>query len=148
MLERESSRLTNGAHSVSLSVSGSFQHDNLCSAQLGGGFCGFHYAALLPHATLGVLSSRLSLSLIVLPHFQPDSGPGPLLLAGYEDGSLLLWDVTQRSKLSEAKAHPEPVMCMTFDTERLRGISGSSEKKLSPWMLDGQNNLQVSRGQA
>eukprot|EP00064_Thunnus_orientalis_P007355 superscaffoldBa00000810_g7375 len=111
--------------------------------QLGGGFCGFHYAALLPHATLGVLSSRLSLSLIVLPHFQPDSGPGPLLLAGYEDGSLLLWDVTQRSKLSEAKAHPEPVMCMTFDTERLRGISGSSEKKLSPWMLDGQNNLQL-----
>lgn len=75
--------------------------------------------------------------------WQPDSGPGPLLLAGYEDGSLLLWDVTQRSKLSEAKAHPEPVMCMTFDTERLRGISGSSEKKLSPWMLDGQNNLQL-----
>uniref|UniRef100_A0A3B4TCR6 Guanine nucleotide binding protein (G protein), beta polypeptide 1-like n=1 Tax=Seriola dumerili TaxID=41447 RepID=A0A3B4TCR6_SERDU len=74
---------------------------------------------------------------------EPDSGPGPLLLAGYEDGSLLLWDVTQRSKLSQAKAHPEPVMCLTFDTERLRGISGSSEKKLSSWMLDRQNNLQL-----
>ncbi|XP_034727737.1 guanine nucleotide-binding protein subunit beta-like protein 1 isoform X2 [Etheostoma cragini] len=74
---------------------------------------------------------------------EPDSGPGPLLLAGYEDGSLLLWDVTQRSKLSQAKAHPEPVMCLTFDTNCLRGISGSSEKKLSPWMLDRQNNLQL-----
>lgn len=88
------------------------------------------------------------LSLIILPPFQPDSGPGPLLLAGYEDGSLLLWDVTQRSKLSLAKAHPEPVMCLTFDTKRLRGISGSSEKKLSSWTLDRQNNLQVSRTQA
>ncbi|XP_030274162.1 guanine nucleotide-binding protein subunit beta-like protein 1 isoform X2 [Sparus aurata] len=74
---------------------------------------------------------------------EPDSGTGPLLLAGYEDGSLLLWDVTQRSKLSQAKAHPEPVMCLTFDTKRLRGISGSSEKKLSSWMLDRQNNLQL-----
>lgn len=78
--------------------------------------------------------------------FQPDSGPGPLLLAGYEDGSLLLWDVTQRSTLSQAKTHHEPVMCLTFDTKRLRGISGSSEKKLSSWMLDGQNNLQLQDG--
>uniref|UniRef100_A0A3Q3XBA2 Uncharacterized protein n=1 Tax=Mola mola TaxID=94237 RepID=A0A3Q3XBA2_MOLML len=67
---------------------------------------------------------------------------GPLLVAGYEDGSLLLWDVTQRSRLSLVKAHPEPVMCLTFDTKRLRGISGSSEKKLSSWTLDRQNNLQ------
>ncbi|XP_068167805.1 guanine nucleotide-binding protein subunit beta-like protein 1 isoform X2 [Antennarius striatus] len=74
--------------------------------------------------------------------WQPDSGPGPLLLAGYEDGSLLLWDVTQRSKLCQVKAHPEPVMCLAFDPKHLRGISGSSEKKLSSWILDRQNNLQ------
>ncbi|XP_030000425.1 guanine nucleotide-binding protein subunit beta-like protein 1 [Sphaeramia orbicularis] len=75
--------------------------------------------------------------------WQPDSGAGPLLLAGYEDGSLLLWDVIQRSKLSHVKAHPEPVMCLTFDTKRLKGISGSSEKNLSSWILDTQNNLQL-----
>lgn len=75
--------------------------------------------------------------------WQPDSGLGPLLVAGYEDGSLLLWDVTQRSILSQTKAHPEPVMCLTFDPERLRGVSGSSEKNLTPWMLDRQNNLQL-----
>uniref|UniRef100_A0A3P9HV44 Guanine nucleotide binding protein (G protein), beta polypeptide 1-like n=1 Tax=Oryzias latipes TaxID=8090 RepID=A0A3P9HV44_ORYLA len=74
---------------------------------------------------------------------EPDSGPGPLLLAGYEDGSLLLWDVTQRSKLSQVKAHPEPVMCLTFDPQRLRGISGSAETKLSSWILDSQNNIQL-----
>lgn len=106
---------------------------------------------ILPHTPLCVLYSHLAVPPPLSycpPHSQPDSGPGPLLLAGYEDGSLLLWDVTQRSKLSQVKAHPEPVMCLTFDTKRLRGISGSSEKKLSSWMLDSQNNLQVSRGQA
>uniref|UniRef100_A0A3Q4MPI1 Guanine nucleotide binding protein (G protein), beta polypeptide 1-like n=1 Tax=Neolamprologus brichardi TaxID=32507 RepID=A0A3Q4MPI1_NEOBR len=76
-------------------------------------------------------------------HDFPDSGSGPLLLAGYENGSLLLWDVTQRSKLSQVKAHPEPVMCLTFDTTSLRGVSGSSEKTLSSWRLDGQSNLQL-----
>ncbi|XP_029366928.1 guanine nucleotide-binding protein subunit beta-like protein 1 [Echeneis naucrates] len=90
---------------------------------------------LVPEAQLGMV--------MCIKLWQPDSGPGPLLLAGYEDGSLLLWDVSQRSKLSQAKVHPEPVMCMTFDTQRLRGISGSSENKLSSWILDGQRNLQV-----
>lgn len=83
-------------------------------------------------------------SLIILPLLQTDSASGPLLVAGYEDGSLLLWDVTQRSRVSSAKAHPEPVMCLTFDAERLRGISGSSEKTLASWTLDAQHNLQVS----
>ncbi|GLD52582.1 guanine nucleotide-binding protein subunit beta-like protein 1, partial [Lates japonicus] len=90
---------------------------------------------LVPDTKLGMV--------MCIKLWQPDSGSGPLLLAGYEDGSLLLWDVTQRSKLSQAKAHPEPVMCLTFDTKRLRGISGSSEKKLSSWILDRQNNLQL-----
>lgn len=124
---------------TSLSVSRSFQDDNLCSAQLPAPHRAFHSA---------VTSSLLFVfifSLIILPLLQTDSTSGPLLVAGYEDGSLLLWDVTQRSRVSSAKAHPEPVMCLTFDTERLRGISGSSEKKLASWTLDRQQNLQVSR---
>lgn len=142
---------------ASLSVGGSFQDDNLCSTQLPAsrsGFCGvfLHSTHIFTHTPLCLLSSRIAVLppflLSSSPHFQPDSGPGPLLLAGYEDGSLLLWDVTQRSKLSLAKAHPEPVMCLTFDTKRLRGISGTAEKKLSSWTLDRQNNLQVSRTQA
>uniref|UniRef100_A0A2I4C276 Guanine nucleotide-binding protein subunit beta-like protein 1 n=1 Tax=Austrofundulus limnaeus TaxID=52670 RepID=A0A2I4C276_AUSLI len=90
---------------------------------------------LIPEAKLGMV--------MCIKLWKPESGVGPLLLAGYEDGSLLLWDVTQRSVLSQVKAHPEPVMCLTFDPKRLRGISGSSEKKLSSWMLDSQNNIQL-----
>ncbi|KAL6114667.1 gnb1l [Pungitius sinensis] len=90
---------------------------------------------LVPDAKLGMV--------MCIKLWQPDSGHGPLLVAGYEDGSLLLWDVTQRSALSRVKAHPEPVMCLTFDLQGLRGVSGSSEKRLSAWMLDRQNNLQL-----
>ncbi|XP_029961287.1 guanine nucleotide-binding protein subunit beta-like protein 1 [Salarias fasciatus] len=93
---------------------------------------------LLPEAKLGMVMS--------MQLWQPDSGPGPLLLAGYEDGSLLLWDVTQRADLSRVRAHPEPVMCLTFDTERLRGVSGSSERELASWTLDEQSKLQLRDG--
>ncbi|XP_061585781.1 guanine nucleotide-binding protein subunit beta-like protein 1 [Cololabis saira] len=90
---------------------------------------------LEPETTLGMV--------MCLKLWQPDAGPGPLLLAGYEDGSLVLWDVTQRSELSRVRAHAEPVMCLTFDPQRLKGISGSTEKELSSWILDSQNNIQL-----
>lgn len=91
--------------------------------------------SLVPEGKLGMI--------MCMKLWQPDSSPGPLLLAGYEDGSLLLWDVSQRSVLSRVTAHPEPVMCMAFDPHRLKGISGSSDKNLSSWTIDGQHNLQV-----
>ncbi|XP_067084263.1 guanine nucleotide-binding protein subunit beta-like protein 1 isoform X1 [Osmerus mordax] len=91
--------------------------------------------SLVPDAKLGMV--------MCLKLWQPDSGPGPLLLAGYEDGSLLLWDVSQRSVLSRLAAHLEPVMCLTFDPPTGRGVSGSSENSLSSWRLDGQLNLQA-----
>ncbi|KAI4900656.1 hypothetical protein NFI96_025251 [Prochilodus magdalenae] len=68
---------------------------------------------------------------------------GPLLCAGYEDGSLVLWDVSHRRPLSCLKVHGEPVMCLDFDTGRQKGISGSSEKTLTSWTIDSQQSLQV-----
>ncbi|XP_064209821.1 guanine nucleotide-binding protein subunit beta-like protein 1 isoform X1 [Anguilla rostrata] len=75
--------------------------------------------------------------------WQPDSGTGPLLLTGHEDGWLSLWDVSQRRPLSGLAAHPEPVMCLDFDPAGGRGISGSSERALASWTLDGQQSLQL-----
>lgn len=148
-LERKRSGLMNRTHSVPLSVSSSFQHDNLCTVHW---FLWFFLTTQPSHTPLCLFSlfplHRPSSSLLSpppAPFSQPDSAPGPLLVAGYEDGSLMLWDVTQRTRLSQVKAHPEPVMCLTFDPGRLRGVSGSSEKRLSSWTLDRQNNLQVSR---
>uniref|UniRef100_A0A3B3SGH3 Guanine nucleotide binding protein (G protein), beta polypeptide 1-like n=1 Tax=Paramormyrops kingsleyae TaxID=1676925 RepID=A0A3B3SGH3_9TELE len=92
--------------------------------------------SLKPDARLGmVMCTKL---------WQPDSGRGPLLLVGYEAGTLALWDVAQRQPLSTLVAHSEPLLCLDFDPERLRGASGSAERAVCSWTLDGQQNLQMA----
>lgn len=75
--------------------------------------------------------------------WQAESSPRPLLLAGYEDGSLALWDVSMRKLCSRAACHSEPVMGLALDPRRARGVSGSAEKALAVWSLEGQQALQV-----
>lgn len=75
---------------------------------------------------------------------QAKSSSRPLLLAGYEDGSLALWDVSTRKVCSRVACHSEPIMGLTLDPRRARGVSGSAEKALAVWSLEGQQALQVS----
>nr|XP_031526152.1 guanine nucleotide-binding protein subunit beta-like protein 1 isoform X2 [Vicugna pacos] len=79
------------------------------------------------------------------PAPQADSSPLPLLLAGYEDGSVALWDVSARKVCSRVACHEEPVMGLDFDSQKARGVSGSAEKALAVWSLDEQRALQVHR---
>ncbi|XP_068956941.1 guanine nucleotide-binding protein subunit beta-like protein 1 isoform X3 [Petaurus breviceps papuanus] len=79
--------------------------------------------------------------------WKPASGSSPLLLAGYEDGSVILWNVSERRRLSRLSCHKEPVMSLDFDSGRAKGLSGSSEKVLCIWSLDAQHNLKVCRTQ-
>nr|XP_020852182.1 guanine nucleotide-binding protein subunit beta-like protein 1 isoform X4 [Phascolarctos cinereus] len=73
--------------------------------------------------------------------WKPPSGSGPLLLAGYEDGSVILWNVSERRMLSRLSCHKEPVMSLDFDSGRAKGVSGSSEKVLCVWSLDEHHSL-------
>ncbi|MBN3298904.1 GNB1L protein, partial [Amia calva] len=50
---------------------------------------------------------------------------------------------SERRLLGRLAAHSEPVMCLDFDPGKLRGVSGSSEKAVSSWTLDGQQSLQL-----
>ncbi|XP_054366362.1 guanine nucleotide-binding protein subunit beta-like protein 1 isoform X2 [Mirounga angustirostris] len=77
--------------------------------------------------------------------WQADSSARPLLLAGYEDGSVALWDVSERKVCSRVACHTEPVMGFDFDSQKARGVSGSAEKALAVWSLDEQQALQVCR---
>lgn len=77
--------------------------------------------------------------------WQADSSPRPLLLAGYEDGSVALWDISERKVCSRIACHTEPIMGLDFDSQKARGISGSAEKALAVWSLDEQQTLQVCR---
>eukprot|EP00062_Callorhinchus_milii_P016300 gi/632967462/ref/XP_007899992.1/ PREDICTED: guanine nucleotide-binding protein subunit beta-like protein 1 isoform X1 [Callorhinchus milii] len=65
----------------------------------------------------------------------------PLLLAGYEDGSVTLWDVSEGRMLTRLACQREPVMCLDFDPQKAKGICGSSAKLLSSWTLDRQQSL-------
>lgn len=75
---------------------------------------------------------------------QTNSSLRPLLLAGYEDGSVTLWDVSERKVCSQITCHEEPVMGLDFDSQKAKGVSGSAGKVLAVWRLDDQQSLQVS----
>uniref|UniRef100_G3TLM6 G protein subunit beta 1 like n=1 Tax=Loxodonta africana TaxID=9785 RepID=G3TLM6_LOXAF len=74
---------------------------------------------------------------------QADSSPRPRLLAGYEDGSVVLWDVSEGKVCSRVTCHTEPVMGLDFDSQKARGVSGSAEKALAVWSLDEQQSLKA-----
>ncbi|XP_028852972.1 guanine nucleotide-binding protein subunit beta-like protein 1 [Denticeps clupeoides] len=93
-------------------------------------------------APLGSLKPESKLGMVMcMKLLQTNSGP--MLVAGYEDGTLVLWDVSQRRPLSSLKAHLEPVMSLDFDPSRLKGVSGSAEQTICSWTLDGQQVLQL-----
>ncbi|XP_074869010.1 guanine nucleotide-binding protein subunit beta-like protein 1 isoform X2 [Carettochelys insculpta] len=75
--------------------------------------------------------------------WQHDFGSCPFLLVGYEDGSVILWNLSEGKIVSRLACHQEPVMSLDFDSEKTKGISGSSEKMLNVWSLDEQQNLKV-----
>ncbi|CAM4673006.1 unnamed protein product [Caretta caretta] len=77
--------------------------------------------------------------------WQPDFGSCPFLLAGYEDGSVILWNLSGGKILSRLACHQEPVMSLDFDSEKTKGVSGSSEEVLTVWSLDEQQNLKVQK---
>ncbi|XP_006890569.1 PREDICTED: guanine nucleotide-binding protein subunit beta-like protein 1 [Elephantulus edwardii] len=79
--------------------------------------------------------------------WQAASSPRPHLLAGYEDGSVVLWDVSERKVCSRVACHTEPALALDFDSQKARGVSGSAEKALAVWSLDEQQALKVCRTQ-
>ncbi|XP_048819922.1 guanine nucleotide-binding protein subunit beta-like protein 1 isoform X1 [Lagopus muta] len=90
------------------------------------------------------MSAKLGMPMC-LKLWQGSCGSQPSLLAGYEDGSVLLWNLSTGKVLSQLICHQEPVMSLDFDSEKAKGISGSSEKVLSIWSLNEQQNLQVQK---
>eukprot|EP00039_Didymoeca_costata_P033395 m.42162 g.42162 ORF g.42162 m.42162 type:complete len:325 (+) comp9850_c0_seq2:141-1115(+) len=53
------------------------------------------------------------------------------LLAGYENGCMILWDIKERRELWISKRHESPVLCMGVDSSRNNiAISGSTSNEL------------------
>ncbi|KAJ8043593.1 Guanine nucleotide-binding protein subunit beta-like protein 1 [Holothuria leucospilota] len=58
-----------------------------------------------------------------------------LLGVGYEDGSLVIWDLKAAKIASALKIYKEPVMCFDFSQDLQTGICGSVEDVLTSWVL-------------
>ncbi len=71
------------------------------------------------------------------------TGDAPQVVAGYEDGSLCIFDLrrvekggTTTSPISSARLHSEPVMCCDVAKSGYMGISGSADSRVVIWQAD------------
>ena len=53
-----------------------------------------------------------------------------VLIAGYEDGSILLWDVEKRSVLCSLKLFDDPIMALCFDFKTMKFLATSATNSL------------------
>ncbi|CAB4002349.1 guanine nucleotide-binding subunit beta 1 [Paramuricea clavata] len=67
------------------------------------------------------------------------------LVAGYESGDIILWDLQSSNMVSKLCVHKEPVMCVDIDPKSNRGISGSAEEKVTVFKLTAERRLEVEK---
>lgn len=64
-----------------------------------------------------------------------------LLLVGYEDGRVVLWDLLSQSELSSLSISEESVMCVDYSSRINRGVAASVGSDIHLFSLSGDLQL-------
>uniref|UniRef100_UPI003590190C guanine nucleotide-binding protein subunit beta-like protein 1 n=1 Tax=Myxine glutinosa TaxID=7769 RepID=UPI003590190C len=94
---------------------------------------------------VGTLKSAAepSLGMVTCMQFlQISSGAGLLLLAGYESGSLCLWDIRMGQLLSRSPARQDPIFCLAWDGLTGTCVSAGPGESLETWKLNDGRDLE------
>ncbi|KAI9007071.1 hypothetical protein BC832DRAFT_427611 [Gaertneriomyces semiglobifer] len=71
---------------------------------------------------------------------------GLLLAAGYESGTVTIWDIQKRRMLWKEKLHDEPVLSLDVDIDLGVGVSGGADTKLVQFnLMPGEGETSVLR---
>ena len=65
------------------------------------------------------------------------------LLAGYEDGTIALWDLRTCKIINRQCVHKESVMCMDYDSASSKGLSGSVDDTLVCWTVTTNKTIEI-----
>lgn len=65
------------------------------------------------------------------------------LLAGYEDGTLAIWDVHKQTLSSSIKLFDDPIMALCLDVKTMRVLASSAGKKLKSVKFNEMLNLDL-----
>ncbi|XP_002739759.1 guanine nucleotide-binding protein subunit beta-like protein 1 [Saccoglossus kowalevskii] len=87
-------------------------------------------------SSLVPIEGARALGMVMRMKFVSSSEDRPCLLAGYEDGSIALWDISMVKILNRVKVHNESVMGLDYSISQRRGVSGSADDKLSSWFVN------------
>eukprot|EP01134_Creolimax_fragrantissima_P008344 CFRG8344T1 len=77
----------------------------------------------------GTSAGKRGMCMSVKMFLNPSSG-NPMLLAGYEDGSLFVHDIGERSVVAYTKSHVEPIMAVAIAPDATGCITGSADNSL------------------
>lgn len=68
------------------------------------------------------------------------------VIAGYEDGSMLIWDTRHASEpLLQTRQHKEPVTSLGIDKQGAGGVSGSADGQLTFFTLNDVENVCIPK---
>lgn len=69
-----------------------------------------------------------------------------IVAAGYNDGSIKVWDLTSKSVMITFQGHKSAITVLKFDSSGTRLISGSSDSSIILWDLVGEEGLFKLKG--